>query len=232
MMKYLKKYDFDTFVENKYNHLLVAMVVLFLVSPLYLKTDLKFPLIMCIFFIIVQLALRATIDNKKWLLLSRLFVLMALVCMLLPQFKSISSGASNLFYVTGRMVFVVFILWTIRLLMGHILAAEKMTTDKIKGGICLYLLAGLMWSFLYEVIYQFDSAAFRLETVNPLTFTYYSFSTLTSLGLGDITPTNNFAISFTCLEAIAGQMFLAVFIARLIGLYIMQKHKPIEEEKE
>lgn len=231
-MKYLKKYDFDTFVENKYNHLLVAMVVLFLVSPLYLKTGLKFPLIMCIFFIIIQLALRATIDNKKRLLLYRLLVLMALVCMLLPQLKSMSSGASNLFYVTGRIVFVVFILWTIRLFMGRILAAEKMTTDKIKGGICLYFLAGIMWCFLYEVIYQFDSAAFRLETVNPLTFMYYSFSTLTSLGLGDITPTNNFAISFTCLEAIAGQMFLAVFIARIIGLHIIQKNKPIEEERE
>jgi hypothetical protein len=112
--------------------------------------------------------------------------------------------------------------------MRRIIAAQRVTADKIKGGICLYLLAGVVWAFLYEVIYRFDSTAFQIENTNSLSFIYYSYSTLTTLGIGDITPTNDFAISLTCLEAIAGQMFLAVFIAWLIGLHIMQKYKRVE----
>lgn len=227
-MNYLKRYDSETVAQRKYNHLLIGMVVLFLVAPLYLRTNLKFPLIMFIFFAIVQLALRATIDNKKLLLLYRLLVLAALGCTLLSECQSIGLGLGNFFYAVGRAVYVIFLVLTIRVFIGRILVAERITVDRIRGGICLYVLAGIVWSFLYEIIYLFDSASFRLESVNRLSFLYYSYSTLTSLGLGDITPTNDFAISLTCLEAISGQMFLAVFIARLVGLHVVQRHKQMD----
>jgi len=222
-MKFLNTYDSEKKVQHKYNHLLVGIVVLFLVGPLYLQMNLKFPLIMCIFFTIVQLALGAIIDNKRLLLLYRLLVLIALACMLLSERQFIGIRVSNLLYATGKTAYIIFLLLAIRLFIGRILTAEQITIDKIKGGVCLYLLTGIMWSFLYEIIYRFDSAAFRLESVNRLSFLYYSYSTLTSLGLGDIIPTNDFAVSLTCLEAIAGQMFIAVFIAGLIGRYIMHK---------
>ncbi len=186
-------------------------------------TGLKFPLVGFIFFTIVQLALKATIDNKKRLLIYRLVVLVALICVLYSQHVSVR--LSNVLYVTGRCIYIVFLVITIRLFMGRIIAAERVTADKVKGGICLYFLAGVVWSFLYEVIYRFDSTAFQIEKADPLNFVYYSYSTLTSLGIGDIVPTNEFAVSLTCLEAIAGQMFLAVFIARLIGLHLIHKHK-------
>ena len=226
MVKYLKKYNLDELAEKKYNHLLIGMIVLFLVAPLYLMTGLKFPLVGFIFFTIVQLALKATIDNKKRLLIYRLVVLVALICVLYSQ--HVSARLSNVLYVTGRSIYIVFLVITIRLFMGRIIAAERVTADKVKGGICLYFLAGVVWSFLYEVIYRFDSTAFQFEKADPLNFIYYSYSTLTSLGIGDIVPTNKFAVSLTCLEAIAGQMFLAVFIARLIGLHLIHKHKDIK----
>lgn len=226
MAKYIKKYNLDELAEKKYNHLLIGMFVLFLVAPLYLMTGLKFPLVGFIFFTIIQLALKATIDNKKRLLIYRLIVLVALICVLYSQ--HVSTRLSNVLYVTGRSIYIVFLVITIRLFMGRIIAAERVTADKVKGGICLYFLAGVVWSFLYEVIYCFDSTAFQIEKADPLNFVYYSYSTLTSLGIGDIVPTNQFAVSLTCLEAIAGQMFLAVFIARLIGLHLIHKHKDIK----
>ena len=113
--------------------------------------------------------------------------------------------------------------------MGRIIAAERITADKVKGGICLYFLAGLVWGFLYEVIYRFDSTAFQIEKGDSLSFLYYSYSTLTSLGIGDILPTNEFTVSLTCLEAIAGQMFLAVFIARLVGLHLMHQQRDTKQ---
>lgn len=223
MVKYLKKYKLDELAEKKYNHLLICMIVLFLVGPLYLMTGLKFPLIGFIFFSIIQLALRATIDDKKRLLIYRLVVLIALICVLYSQ--HVSASLSNVLYVTGRCIYIVFLVITIRLFMGRIITAEQVTADKVKGGICLYFLAGIVWGYLYEVIYRFDSTSFQIEKADTWNFVYYSYSTLTSLGIGDIVPTNEFAVSLTCLEAIAGQMFLAVFIARLIGLHLIHKHK-------
>ena len=52
---------------------------------------------------------------------------------------------------------------------------------------------------------------------------YLSFVTLTTLGYGDITPVSQTARMLTTLEAIVGQLFIAIFIARLIGLYIAQR---------
>ena len=48
-------------------------------------------------------------------------------------------------------------------------------------------------------------------------FTYFSFVTLTTLGYGDITPLTRPAKNLVVLEAIFGQLYLAVLIARLVG---------------
>jgi len=53
---------------------------------------------------------------------------------------------------------------------------------------------------------------------------YFSFTTLTTVGYGDITPVSSFAMMLTNLEGIAGQLFLTIFIARLVGLHVMQNH--------
>ena len=229
-MKYFEKCNTDELAERKYNHLLVGMIVLFLVGPLYLRTGLKFPLVMFIFFTILQLALKATIGNKRQLLLYRLITLAALVFVFSSQ--HVSASLSDVLYAIGRSIYIIFLVIAIHVFMGRIIVAERITADKVKGGICLYFLAGVVWGFLYEVVYRFDPAAFQIETAQSLSFLYYSYSTLTSLGIGDITPSNDFAISLTCLETIAGQMFLAVFIARLVGLHIVQKRRQTGTEKD
>jgi hypothetical protein len=53
-------------------------------------------------------------------------------------------------------------------------------------------------------------------------FIYYSFVTQTTLGYGDFTPITAPARSLSLLEAVFGQLYLAVLIARLVGLHITQ----------
>jgi voltage-gated potassium channel Kch len=50
---------------------------------------------------------------------------------------------------------------------------------------------------------------------------YFSFSTLTTVGYGDIVPRSNAARTLAELEAITGQIYLAVLVARLVGLHIV-----------
>ena len=68
-----------------------------------------------------------------------------------------------------------------------------------------------------------DAAAHSVEERYSRDFTYYSYVTLTTLGYGDITPKTPTAKYLATLEAIIGQLYLAVLIARLVGLYIAQE---------
>ncbi|MDJ0797186.1 MAG: potassium channel family protein [Calothrix sp. MO_167.B12] len=76
------------------------------------------------------------------------------------------------------------------------------------------------------VVQYLDQNAFS-QTVTPGGFystgIYLSFTTLTTLGYGDILPVNPFAMMLTNLEAIIGQMYPAIFIAILVGAYLSQK---------
>ncbi len=59
------------------------------------------------------------------------------------------------------------------------------------------------------------------DWVNQLS--YYSFVTLTTLGFGDISPLTVAARRLTTAEAVVGQLFLTIFIARLVGLHLAER---------
>jgi len=113
----------------------------------------------------------------------------------------------------------------------YVLDYQKVTADKLYGAICIYLLIGIIWALLYFLIeiispgsfFVINGLKFSGHVAHPgyfSTFTYYSFVTMTTLGFGDILPLTNTARAFTSLEAIVGQLFVVVLIARLVGLHI------------
>jgi hypothetical protein len=93
----------------------------------------------------------------------------------------------------------------------------------------LYLLAALMWAFVYTVIELVDPASFNIDLSRPqdylLEFQYFSFVTITTLGYGDITPVTEVAKAITALEAVVGQLYLVVAVAWLVGMYVSKKSK-------
>ncbi len=95
--------------------------------------------------------------------------------------------------------------------------------NKIIGSLSLYILLGLIWTIIYLLILVMDPTAFSgIETTNwQQSFsrvTYYSFVTLTTLGYGDILPTNHIAEFFVYLEAIIGVFYMAIIVSSLISL--------------
>jgi hypothetical protein len=91
--------------------------------------------------------------------------------------------------------------------------------------VCVYFFIGLMWSFVFSVLESLQPGSFRFGqglTANVKNFIYYSFVTQTTLGYGDITPVTPPARNLSVLEAIIGQLYLAVLIARLVGVQIAQ----------
>ena len=111
------------------------------------------------------------------------------------------------------------------LVLKYLSEEEEITTNVIAGAICGYLLIGLMWANFFSVLEILQPGSFKTsENANTELsyFTYYSYVTLTTLGFGDITPITSQARSLSVLEAIAGPIYLAVLVARLVGMSISQ----------
>jgi hypothetical protein len=111
------------------------------------------------------------------------------------------------------------------IIVSHLFKQKRVTADLIRGAICGYFLIGLMWAFIFSLLETLQPGSFisggpaKLDLENLI---YFSFVTLSTTGYGDIVPLADQARSLTILEAVMGQMYLAVNIATLVAIRISQ----------
>jgi hypothetical protein len=111
------------------------------------------------------------------------------------------------------------------LVLGQVFRAGPITMHRVRGSVAAYLLLGMSWAAAYELVLRIDASAFRLaEGKDPrLELVYFSFVTLTTVGYGDITPLIPPARSLAIAEALVGQLFPAVLIARLVSMELADR---------
>lgn len=131
-------------------------------------------------------------------------------------------------YLTRNLLMIIFLAYIIYLIGRDVFRAKQVTTDQILGGISVYLLLGLSWAIAYfsVVLVAPDAIAFatsldELPGRRLAVLIYYSFVTLTTLGFGDILPISNLARTLTWAEAVTGQLYIAVTMAKLVGLRLV-----------
>ena len=103
----------------------------------------------------------------------------------------------------------------------RVFAPGRVTTDRIMGAIALYLLFGVVWGNAYEIVALADPAAFSAaaDTGRGIErWFYFSFVTLTTVGYGDVTPVSRAARVLAIGEALVGQLYPAIILARLVTL--------------
>jgi hypothetical protein len=112
---------------------------------------------------------------------------------------------------------------TIFLLLRYVFDREVITSDRLWGAAAAYLMIGVLWSFVYMMIDRAAEQSFAIRGVsgpmNVLDLLYFSFGTLTTSGFGDVVPLSRFARTAAMIEGIVGQLFMAILIARLVGVY-------------
>ena len=108
-----------------------------------------------------------------------------------------------------------------------VFGSGRVTVDRVAGAISVYLLLGLLWALVYGIVSALDPSAFRglepFALAQPAVqqdYVYFSFVTLTTLGYGDMSPVSSFAKTLAWFEAVFGQLYLAVTIARLVSLEV------------
>jgi len=113
---------------------------------------------------------------------------------------------------------------TVGYLLRYVFQREVMTADKLYGAAAAFLLLGVLWSNLYQILLHFYPGALHMNgapmtLAPPSTMLYFSFVTLTATGMSDILPVHPAARMLCALEMITGVLFIAVLIARLAGSY-------------
>jgi len=121
---------------------------------------------------------------------------------------------------------VLFFLFITGTIMDHIIHSEEVSPDTLYGAVCVYLLLGLLWASIYGFLeYVSPGIIFvtnNTDIVDNLTsneIIYYSYTTLTTLGYGDVTALTSEGRIISVLEAIVGQLFIAFLVARLVAVY-------------
>ena len=118
-----------------------------------------------------------------------------------------------------------------------VLKQRTVTRETISMSISVYLLFGLTWGLFYIVLFDFQPNAFSFggapspsdQQVTPV-LVYFSLTTISTVGFGDITPLSLQARYAAVTEGIAGQFYLAILVARLVGLQMSQAASRVAED--
>lgn len=119
-----------------------------------------------------------------------------------------------------------FATWVSLRLFRHVLRAKKIDAEILSAAVATYLMAALAWGLAYIVVWDADPQAFTFATGPPashsmhgFTALYFSLSTISTVGYGDIMPTSPVARLLSMVEAVGGMFYMTMLIARLVSVY-------------
>lgn len=164
--------------------------------------------------------------------------LTALGMVLASQLLTWSSRAlsGHWLIVTGMILTTIYLLYTASILFRHVVNSRSPTFHTIFASLCIYLLTAYIWAFGYSLLEDVAPNSFHFNPDLFATvpkgkhlyshlyyFIYFSFTTQTTLGFGDILPASPWSRMMTSMEAVLGQLYLVVMVTYLIGLHITEK---------
>ncbi len=221
----------QTLARSRFLVLLIFLLALFAIYPVLPHSPTGQPILH------LDLALAAVLLAGLWSLSRRKSVIVggvALTALTLGMALLSHKLLSPALAVASLVCALVFLALTAGAVLAHVLQEKDVSTDTIFGGVCVYLLLCLVWAVIYSIMERAQPGSFGTPGV-PLfppneagsllapELIYYSLSTLTTIGPQTIHPVTGAAEAWTGLEAMAGQFYVAVLIARLVGLHTSQR---------
>ncbi len=206
--------------------LLVSLLIyVFLLYPLGLLGSFR-PLPTA-FFSLILISGAVLVSRNR--ILRTLVLSWCLLSFTFPWMRSLLPSRTFIFGANCLALF--FLLLLTFLILGQALREGLTTSHRIMGAVAAYLLVGMIWSEAYYLVALLVPEAFSIQ--GPLVpggrqslqsqLFYFSFVTLTTLGIGDIVPLHPIARMLVIVEGVAGQLFPAILIARLVSLQVQSK---------
>ena len=224
--------------EYRFGLLLAVLVLMLVTAPLIRSIRPDEPsLIADVLFVIVFTAVLlsavfAVSDRPR----TTMFALSLAIVTFVLEIIYLATGNRGAF-IAQHACSLVFLGWISIVMLGLLFRAQRVTFNMISASLCVYLLLGVAWSVLYSLLYVMnqDSFSYSLASGAPhgkMMFggqhsdlpLYFSIVTMTTLGYGDIVPATATARMCASMQAFLGQVYLAVLVARLVGMHIAQSH--------
>ena len=180
--------------------------------------------------LMLLLSIKSLNSEKTWM--SAVYA-MIVVFVLLTALGKVFDHQMNVYLLL--LVLLMFFIGSFSVAAKQVLLVGDVDGNKIIGSLSLYMLLGLIWAVIYLLLLAMDPTAFSgVEAAgwkeNFSRLAYYSFVTLTTLGYGDILPTNHIAEFFVYLEAIIGVFYMAIIVSSLISLRLSALEKERKEK--
>ena len=205
---------------------LILLICLLIVVLLYPLLFVQFGLILKIIFTAIILSGTFSLEFKKRT--RNILIVSGTVTIFLTWLSYFI--INDLLKITGYLSFFCFNLFITVFMVRHIARSQNVTLTILISSINAYLLIGVLGAVLLAVdeilrkfIFHLDAGGINFAGSGAIGFhdyLYFSFVTMTTLGYGDVTPVSSFAKSTTIIIAVAGQLYLTILVAMLVGKFL------------
>lgn len=156
-------------------------------------------------------------DSKRHLFI---FGSMGISTLILPWLNVLFDLHEQIAFI-NLSTFAIFYIFMALKIIVHIMEEDNVNSDLLFGAIGGYLVLGYASSILNFIVFTQNPDAFNsTQNFNLMEFIYFSFVTLSTLGYGDMIPISNTARNVAVITAIAGQFYVAIVVAIIIGKYV------------
>ena len=222
----------ELYLENPYRNIFITIMVVIGIDALAPNEGARSAFADLMLSVVLVAALVETVRAGRRAVVALVLGVPAIALRIVSIFAGDSMAISTA-VLTITIMFLGFLIWN---LLHDVSKGERSTSERIFGALCAYIFIGLLFAALYTHLEFRQPGTFSTSQalateggvpeseLFPL-FTYFSFVTLTTLGYGDISPVAEHARTLAWLEALLGQLYLAVMVAGFVGRHISESLK-------
>jgi hypothetical protein len=209
---------------GNFSFLLIVLLILLLAHP-FIAGEKQGEFFTAGFTLAFLAGLYAVRGERRTLKLGLILVIPAVV----GSWASYFTGSAAVLTI-GHMFEAAFLIFVTVVILRYIMTEKEVTADTIYGAACAYIMIGLIFAIGYSWLEGLAPGSFRGTTATggerTWEFIYFSMVTMTTLGYGDIVPVHEGARSMASLQAILGQFYVAVLVARAVTLMVPRSTRP------
>ena len=222
-MSMITRAELGSILERKGHLVLMASLALIILTNPFLHLFAGINWLVTVIFVLMLMAAANTVARQKHLfIIALLFGIPSLISQI-----AVLGVDSNWLETIRYLSTPLFLFWICALLLNDIvLRSHSVTTDLLLGAVNVYLMIGFAFAFVYGLIEHLQPGSFTgLEDLisasdRTLQYLYFSFITMSTLGYGDISPLTPYGMTAAYVQAVFGQLYLAILVARLVSLYM------------
>jgi voltage-gated potassium channel len=110
----------------------------------------------------------------------------------------------------------------------QVVFGTEISANRLVGAVCIYLILGVIWAVAYSILEMTFPGSFQgfvpMEDREwDSEWLYFSFVTMTTLGYGDIAPVSATVRALAYMEAVFGQLYIAILVAGLVSVHMSHR---------